>query len=117
PSGSLAHWLGPKAEVPAGASSSDLTVEDVRFQNRVSFAVAGWARMIAATLSGIANFIVPPLARARIASNHGARRRARQRRRVILLAFAVMTLALPLAATADPLEVKVGVLRIEHSRE
>jgi hypothetical protein len=36
---------------------------------------------------------------------------------VILLAFAVMTLALPLAASADPLEVKVGVLRIEHSRE
>ena len=36
---------------------------------------------------------------------------------MILLAFAVMTLALPLAASADPLEVKVGVLRIEHSRE
>src|SRR5262249_35845533 len=30
PSGSLAHWLGPKAVVPAGASSSDLTVEEVR---------------------------------------------------------------------------------------
>jgi ABC transporter substrate binding protein (PQQ-dependent alcohol dehydrogenase system) len=34
-----------------------------------------------------------------------------------LLALALVTLALPLAANADPLEVKVGVLRVEHSRE
>ena len=45
--------------MPAGASSSDLTVEDVKFQNRVSFAVAGWARRIAATLSGMVAFHHP----------------------------------------------------------
>ena len=41
----------------------------------------------------------------------------RQRSRSFLLAFALTTLTSPLAANADPLEVKVGVLRIEHSRE
>ena len=46
-----------------------------------------------------------------------APRAAETTTRSFLLAFAVMTLALPLAANADPLEVKVGVLRIEHSRE
>lgn len=50
-------------------------------------------------------------------NDHGATRRLRQRSRSFLLAFALTTLTSPLAANADPLEVKVGVLRIEHSRE
>jgi ABC transporter substrate binding protein (PQQ-dependent alcohol dehydrogenase system) len=65
----------------------------------------------------VANFIIPPLAQALTSNDHGARRRPRQRAHAILLAFAVVALALPLAANADPLDVKVGVLRIEHSRE
>ncbi len=60
PSGSFAHWLGPKAEAPAGASSSDLTVEEVRFQKRVSFAVAGWMRTLAANASRMRRFMIPP---------------------------------------------------------
>jgi ABC transporter substrate binding protein (PQQ-dependent alcohol dehydrogenase system) len=34
-----------------------------------------------------------------------------------VLALAVAALSLPIAAAADPLEVKVGVIRVEHSRE
>src|SRR5271166_5027855 len=136
PSGSLAHWLGPKADVPAGAGSSDWTVEDVRFQKRVSFAAAGSARMIAAALSRIANFIILPLALAPMANDDGAPHQPTQRLKATLsgrllsfggkrlpnapatlLTLALVTLALPLAANADPLEVKVGVLRDEHSRE
>src|SRR5271165_14533 len=60
PSGSFAHWLGPKAEAPAGASSSDLTVEEIRFQKRVSYAVAGWARTLAANASSMRRFMVTP---------------------------------------------------------
>src|SRR5271163_2824233 len=84
PSGSLAHWLGPKADVPAGASSSDWTVEDVRFQKRVSFAAAGSARMIAAALSRIANFIIPPLALAPMANDDGAPHQPTQRLKATL---------------------------------
>src|SRR5208337_758259 len=47
PSGSFRHWFGPKAFVPAGASSSDRNVDEVKFQNRVSLANDGWARTIA----------------------------------------------------------------------
>ena len=53
-----------------------------------------------------------------MADDHGARPRPGQRSRSVLLALALTALAGPLApANADPLDVKVGVLRIEHSRE
>ncbi len=59
--GIVRAWLGPNADVPAGASSSDFTVDEVRFQKRVSFAAAGPARRMAATTNGIARFIIPPV--------------------------------------------------------
>src|SRR6516225_4452752 len=76
PSGSFAHWFAPKALEPEGASSSDLTVEEVRFQNWVSFECAGCAVAIAARTIGIVSFIVSrrclssaPRAAARVADH------------------------------------------------
>ena len=62
--------------------------------------------------------MIPAPSPAPIINDHGDKGRRRQRSRSILLALAFVTLALPVAAAnADPLEVKVGVLRAQHSRE
>ena len=56
-------WLGPNVDVPAGASSSDFTVDAVRFQNWVSFAIAGPPTKIPRTPTRVARFIIPPFSR------------------------------------------------------
>src|SRR5271166_2497694 len=116
PSGSFAHWFGPNAVVPEGASSSDFTVDVVRFQKRVSLAIAGLTRSVAARASRLMRLMTHPRSAAGLAGGKAHLRppNRRTQRLGLAAAFAVLTFGV---AQADPLEVKVGVLRVEHSRE